>query len=75
MMLSGTGSSNLLFLGALPVAPASQARSTFRRLPAEQTTGIDWRKAGSSTKDHAAWASVPIETEPRKYDLVVLLAP
>jgi hypothetical protein len=30
------------FLGAL--AP-SQARSTFRRLPAEQTTGIDWRKA------------------------------
>jgi hypothetical protein len=46
------------------------SRSTFRRLPAEQTTGIDWRKA-DGTKDNAG---VPIETEPRKYDLVVLLA-
>ncbi len=55
-------------LGAL-----AQARSTFRRLPAEQTTRIDWRKA-DGTKDHPAWASVPIETEPSKYDLVVLLA-
>ena len=58
-------------LGAL-----AQARSTFRRLSAEQTTGIDWRKA-DGTKDHPMWAShgVPIETEPcGKYDLVVLLA-
>ena len=55
-------------LGAL-----AQARSTFRRLSAEQTTGIDWRKA-DGTKDHPVWASVPIETEPSKYDLVVLLA-
>jgi hypothetical protein len=64
-------------LGAL-----AQARSTFqvRRLPqaAEQLeleatgTGIDWRKA-DGTKDHPVWASVPIETEPSKYDLVVLL--
>ena len=51
----------------------AQARSTFRRLSAEQTTGIDWRKA-DGTKDHPVWASVPIETEPSKYDLVVLLA-
>ncbi len=43
--------------------------STFRRLPAEQTTGIDWRtgKADSDgTKGHPVWASVrhcvPIET-------------
>jgi hypothetical protein len=42
-------------------------------LSAEQTTGIDWRKA-DGTKDHPAWASVPIETEPCKYDPVVLLA-
>jgi hypothetical protein len=57
-------------LGAL-----AQVRSTFRRLPAEQTTGIDWRKA-DGTKDHPVWGSVPIETEPCKYDLqvVVLLA-
>jgi hypothetical protein len=54
-------------LGAL-----AQARSTFRRLSAEQATGIDWRKA-DGTKDHPVW-SVPIETEPSKYDLVVLLA-
>ena len=49
--------------------------STFRRLSAEQTTGIDWRKA-DGTKDHPVWASVPraIDTEPSKYDLVVLLA-
>jgi hypothetical protein len=47
-------------------------RSTFRRLPAEQTAGIDWRKA-DDTKDHPVWASVPIETEPSKYDLVVVL--
>ena len=52
----------------------AQVRSTFRRLPAEQTTGIDWRKA-DGTKDHPVWASVPIETEPCKYDLVVVLAP
>ena len=52
----------------------AQARSTFRRLPAEQTTGIDWRKA-DGTKDHPVWASVPIETEPSKYDLVVLRLP
>ena len=53
----------------------AQARSSFRRLPAdsEQTTGIDCRKA-DGTKDHPAWASAPIETEPRKYDLVVVLA-
>ena len=51
-------------LGAL-----AQARSTFRRLPAEQTTGIDWSKA-DDTKDHPVWASVPIETEPSKYDPV-----
>ena len=53
----------------------AQARSTFRSLPAsaEQTTGIDWRKA-DGTKDRPVWASVPIETEPSKYDLVVLLA-
>ncbi len=57
-------------LGAFKLA---QARSTFRRLPAEQATGIDWRKA-DGTKDHPVWASVPIETEPSKYDLVVLLA-
>ena len=54
-----------------------QARSTFRRLPAEQleleANGIDWRKA-DGTKDHPVWASVPIETEPSKYDPVVLLA-
>ena len=55
-------------LGAL-----AQARSTFRRLPAEQATGIDWRKA-DGTKDPPVWASVPIDTEPSKYDLVVLLA-
>ena len=57
-------------LGAL-----AQARSAFRRLSAEQATGIDWRKA-DGTKDHPVWASVPIETEPSKYDLqvVVLLA-
>jgi hypothetical protein len=55
-------------LGAL-----AQARSTFGRLPAEQTTGIDWRKA-NGTKDHLVWARVPIETEPSKYDPVVLLA-
>ena len=51
----------------------AQARSTFRRLSAEQATGIDWRKA-DGTKDHPVWASVPIETEPCKYDLVVVLA-
>ena len=36
---------------------------------------IDWRKA-DGTKDHPVWASVPtgIETEPCKYDLVVVLA-
>ena len=57
-------------LGAL-----AQARSTFRRLSAEQATGImiDWRKA-DGTKDHPVWTSVPIETEPCKYDLVVVLA-
>ena len=57
-------------LGAL-----AQARSTFRRLSAEQASGImiDWRKA-DGTKDHPVWASVPIETEPCKYDLVVVLA-
>jgi hypothetical protein len=57
------------FLGAL-----AQARSTFRRLSAEQATGImiDWRKA-DGTKDHPVWASVPIETEPCKYDPVVLV--
>ncbi len=58
-------------LGAL-----AQARSTFqvRRLSAEQASGImiDWRKA-DGTKDHPVWASAPIETEPRKYDLVVVL--
>ncbi len=55
----------------------AQARSTFRRLSAEQATGImiDWRKAAADgTKDHPVWASVPIETEPWKYDLVVVLA-
>ena len=36
-------------------------------------SGIDWRKA-DGTKDHPVWASVPIETEPSKYDLVILLA-
>ncbi len=55
-------------------------RSTFRRLSAEQTTGIDWRKADGTKctqKDHPVWASVPIETEPSKYDLqvVVVLLP
>ncbi len=56
-----------------------EARSTFRRLPAEQATasGIDWGKA-DGTKDHPVWAaaSVPIVTEPSKYDdhLVVLRA-
>jgi hypothetical protein len=57
-------------LGAL-----AQARSTFRRLSAEQASGImiDWRKA-DGTKDHPVWTSVPIETEPCKYDLVVVLA-
>jgi hypothetical protein len=49
-----------------------RCRSTFRRLPAEQATGIDWRKA-YGTKDHPVWASVPIETGPSKYDLVVVL--
>ena len=51
-------------LGAL-----AQARSTFRRLSAEQATGImiDWRKPeADGTKDHPVWASVPIETEPCK---------
>ena len=47
--------------------------STFRRLSAEHTTGIDWRNA-DGTKDHPVWASVPIATEPSKYDLSVLLA-
>ena len=47
--------------------------STFRRQSAEHTTGIDWRKA-NGTKDHPVWASVPIATEPNKYDLSVLLA-
>jgi hypothetical protein len=28
--------------------------STFRRQPAEHTTGIDWRKA-NGTKDHPVW--------------------
>jgi hypothetical protein len=51
----------------------ARSTGTFRRLSAEQTTGIDWRKA-DGTKDHPVWASVPIETEPCKYDLVVLLA-
>jgi hypothetical protein len=40
------------------------------------TAGIDWRKA-DGTKDHPVWASVPpvpIETEPCKYDPVVVLA-
>ena len=32
-----------------------------------------WRKA-DGTKDHPVWASVPIDTEPSKYDPVVLLA-
>ena len=41
--------------------------STFRRQSAEHTTGIDWRKA-NGTKDHPVWASVPIATEPSKYD-------
>ncbi len=51
----------------------AQARSTFRRLSAEQATGImiDWRKA-DGTKDHPVWASVPIATDPNKYDLSVL---
>jgi hypothetical protein len=46
-------------LGAL-----AQARSTFRRLPAEQTTGIDWRNLkADGTKDHPVWATrnVPIQ--------------
>ena len=47
--------------------------STFRRQSAEHTTGIDWRKA-NGTKDHPVWASVPIATDPNKYDLSVLLA-
>ena len=47
--------------------------STFRRQSAEHTTGIDWRKA-NDTKDHPVWASVPIATDPNKYDLSVLLA-
>ena len=62
-------------LGALAQLEA-RSESTFRRLPAGQATGIDWRKA-DGTKDHPVWAShgVPIETEPSKYgDLVVLLA-
>ncbi len=50
-----------------------RCRSTFRRLSAEQATGIiDWRKA-DGTKDHPVWASVPIETEPSKYDLVTVV--
>jgi len=47
--------------------------STFRRLSADQTDGIDWRKA-DGTKDHPVWASVPIEADPSEYDLTVLLA-
>ena len=50
--------------------------STFRRQSAEHTTGrIDWRKA-NCTKDRPVWASgtVPIATDPNKYDLSVLLA-
>jgi hypothetical protein len=46
------------------------------RQSAEHTTGIaDWRKA-NGTKDHPVpvWASVPIATDPSKYDLSVLLA-
>ena len=50
-----------LFAGCLP-----------SKLLSEQATGIDWRKA-DGTKDHPVWASVPIETEPSKYDLVVLV--
>jgi hypothetical protein len=74
----------VVFLALNPIRDESiilsgTARSTgtFRRLPAEQATatgsGIDWGKA-DGTKDHPVWASVPIETEPSKYDLVVLLA-
>ncbi len=62
-------------LGAL-----AQARSTFRRLPAEQASGImiDWRKADGTVtvaKDHRdpVWASVPIETEPCKCDTSTIL--
>ena len=49
--------------------------STFRRHSAEHrdATGIDWRKA-NGTKGHPVWASVPIATDPNKYDLSVLLA-
>jgi hypothetical protein len=47
--------------------------SSLKLLP--QKKGIDWRKPeADGTKDHPVWASVPIETEPSKYDLVVLLA-
>jgi hypothetical protein len=52
MMLSGSSKAaefkprTFCKLGAL-----AQARSTFRSLPAEQTTGIDWRKADGK-KDH-----------------------
>ena len=47
--------------------------STFRRLSADQTDGIDWRKA-DGTKDHPVWASVSFEADPSEYDLIVLLA-
>ena len=52
-----------LFAGCLPSKPLASSGS------------IDWRKA-DGRKDHPVWApaSVPIETVPRKYDFVVLLA-
>ena len=73
MMLSG--GANLL--GSVGSSYVVDPLQSFRRLSrsAEQTTGIDWRKA-DGTKDHPVWARVPIETEPTrsKHDLVVLLA-
>ncbi len=63
-------------LGAL-----AQARSTFRRLSAEQTTGIDWRARQMAQNPPrvgecapaGAIASGRSETEPSKYDPVVPL--
>ena len=59
--------------GRASFPPGPLTGTGLRGLSAEHTTGIDWRKA-NGTKDHPVWASVPIATEPNKYDLSVLLA-
>ena len=78
MMLSGSSRAQV------PVWERWPRLSTVRRLPAEHTTGIDWRKA-DGVKDRPVWASLPVSvpmiataralSEPSKHDLRVLVLP